>query len=117
MAKKGNSRKASFLSSIPKISINANKNDLAQRCKFNFSYFVNDDDAGQDFKDWSQEELSKLFDKLKEYSKSSLNYWKTQNVGRYKVLENYGAFPTNTDFKEPDHIPIEAEWCRIHLEN
>lgn len=116
MAKKGNSRKDSFLSSIPTISINASENDLAQRCKFNFSYFVNDE-ASQDFKDWTQEELSKLFDKLKEYSKSPLSYWKRQNVGKYKVLVNYGAFPTNTDFKEPVHIPIEAEWCRFHLEN
>lgn len=83
---------------------------MAQRCKFNFSYFINDDESGQDFNDWNQEELVKLFNKIKEYSKSPLSYWKTQNVGKYKVLVNYGSFPRGTDFTEPKHIPIEVEW-------
>jgi len=117
MAKKGNSRKDAFLSSLHQISINAKENDLAQRCKFNFSYFVNDDAAGQDFNDWNKDELVKLLNKIKEYSKSPLSYWKTQNVGQYKVLVNYGSFPRDTDFTEPKHIPIEVEWCRFHLEN
>ena len=113
-----NSKKTSFLASIPQVSLNATNNDLAQRCKFNFSYFVNDDEAGQDFKDWTQEELVKLLEKLKEYSKFPLSHWKTQNVGKYKVFVNYGTeFPKNTDFTEPKHIPLEVEWCRIHLEN
>jgi len=117
MAKKANSKKASFLASIPKISLNTTDNNLAQRSKFNFSYFVNDDKAGQDFNDWTKDELVKLLDKLKEYSKFPLNHWKTQNVGKYSVFANYGAFPINTDFTEPQHIPLEVEWSRIHLEN
>ncbi len=118
MAKKGNSKRSSFLSTIPQISLNAIENNLAQRCKFNFSYFVNSDEAGQDFGDWTQEELVKLLEKLKEYSKFTLSHWKTKKVGNYPVFANYGsAFPTNTDFTEPSHIPIEVEWCRIHLEN
>jgi len=118
MAKKGNSRKASFLESIPQISLNARENNLAERCKFNFSYFVNSDRAGQDFDDWTKEELVKLMNKLKDYSQFPLTHWKTQKVGKYPVFVNYGsAFPTNTDFTEPTHIPIEVEWCRIHLEN
>jgi len=118
MAKKGNNKRASFLASIPKISLNSDTNDLAQRCKFNFSYFVNDDDAGQDFKDWTHDELAKLLEKLKEYSKFPLSHWKHQKVGNYPVFVNYGNFPsTKTDFIEPKHIPLEVEWCRIHLEN
>ena len=118
MAKKGNSRKASFLESIPQISLNVRENNLAERCKFNFSYFVNGDNAGQDFNDWTKEELVKLMNKLKDYSQFPLNHWKTQKVGNYPVFVNYGSvFPTNTDFTEPTHIPIEVEWCRIHLEN
>ena len=106
------------MASIPQISLNSPNNNLAQRCKFNFSYFVNSDDAGQDFQDWTQTELAKLLEKLKEYSKFPLQYWKNQNAGKYKVLVNYGsAFPQNTDFTEPSHIPIEVEWCRFHLEN
>jgi len=117
MAKKANSKKVSFLASIPKISLNETDNNLAQRCKFNFAYFVNDDEAGQDFKDWTQEELIKLLEKLKEYSKFPLSHWKNQKVGKYSVFVNYGAFPINTGFTEPKHIPLEVEWCRIHLEN
>ena len=41
MAKGGNRKKMSFLVNIPKISLNSETNDLAARCKFNFSYFVN----------------------------------------------------------------------------
>lgn len=117
MAKKGNNKRDSFLSKIPKISLNTDDNNLAQRCKFNLSYFVNSDEAGQDFKDWTQEELVKLLNKLKDYSNFSLQHWKKQNAGRYSVLVNYGAFPQNTDFNKPKHIPIEAEWSRFHLEN
>ncbi len=113
----GNSKKSSFLASIPQISINSSDNNLAKRCKFNFSYFVNDDDAGQDFQDWEHQELIKLLEKLKEYSKFPLQYWANQKVGNYEVFVKYGAFPKNTDFKEPKHIPLEVEWCRFHLEN
>ena len=92
MAKKGNSKRASFLSTIPQISLNATENDLAQRCKLNFSYFVNSDDAGQNFNDWTKEELVKLLEKLKEYSKFSLSHWKTKKVGN----SNTFRFDKNT---------------------
>lgn len=115
---KGNKKKEAFLANIPNVSLNNQTNDLAERCKFNFSYFVNNDPAGQDFKEWDQNELVKLLEKLKEYSKFPLSHWKTQTVGNYSVLVNYGAFPKEkSDFKEPKHIPLEIEWCRFHLEN
>jgi len=117
MGKKGNKKRASFLKSIPQISLNAKENNLAERCKFNFSYFINSDSAGQDFDEWSKEELVKLLEKLKEYSKFPLSYWQNQKVGNYPVFVKYGSFPINTEFKEPSSIPIEVEWCRIHLEN
>lgn len=119
MARKGNGKKNNFFNSFSEVaSLNTKENNLAQRCKFNFSYFVNNDKAGQDFQEWTKDELVKLLDKLKEYSKFHLNHWKTQKVGNYPVFVNYGAFPSNkTDFTEPKHIPIEVEWCRIHLEN
>ena len=34
----GNNRKTSFLNSIPITSLDDDKNNLAKRCKFNFSY-------------------------------------------------------------------------------
>ncbi|MCB4751220.1 MAG: hypothetical protein LGB55_07200 [Sulfurovum sp.] len=115
--KRRNSKKDAFLSSLPEISLNSEENDLAKRCKFNFSYFVNDDEAGQNFTDWTHADLIKLFEKLKEYSKAPLENWTREKVGRYSVLVIYGPFPENSHFKEPKHIPIEAQWCRIHLEN
>ena len=116
MAKYKNSKRESFLNSIPTVSLDDDLNDLTIRCKFNFSYFTIDE-AGQDFKDWSQNELSKLLDKLKEYSKFSLKHWEHQKVGRYPVFVKYESFPTNTDFTQPKHIPHQAIWSRFHIEN
>ena len=116
MAKYKNSKRESFLNSIPTVSLDDDLNDLTIRCKFNFSYFTIDE-AGQDFKDWSQNELSKLLDKLKEYSKFSLKHWEHQKVGRYPVFVKYESFPTNTDFTQPKHIPHQAIWGRFHIEN
>jgi len=116
MAKYKNSKKESFLKSIPITSLDDNSNNLTIRCKFNFSYFTIDE-AGQDFRDWTQNELSKLLDKLKEYSKFPLNHWKYQKVGKYSVFVKYESFPINTDFTKPQHIPHQAVWSRFHIEN
>ena len=117
MTKKySNSKKISFLDSIPTISLNDDTNDLTSRCKFNFSYFTIDT-AGQDFKEWNQNELSKLLDKLKEYSKFSLKHWQNQYQGKYHVFTKYESFPIPTDFTLPKHIPHQAVWSRFHLEN
>jgi len=116
MKKYSNSKKKSFLDSIPTISLDSDSNDITIRCKFNFSYFTIDK-VGQDFKDWTQNELSKLLDKLKEYSKFSLEYWTKQYQGNYPVFVKYDSFPINTDFTQPKHIPHQAIWSRFHLEN
>jgi hypothetical protein len=111
-----NTNQKSFLESIPTISIDTKDNNIAQRCKFNFSYFINGDLAGQDFKDWNHKQLYELFDKLKEYSKFSLSHWKNKKQGNYPVFVNYTQFPTNTDFIKPKSIPHQAVWSRFHLE-
>jgi len=112
-----NSRKDSFLASISTISLDSDNNDLTSKCKFNFGYFDVQNGISQDFQEWSQDELSKLLDKLKNYSKSSLVYWKNQKAGNYPVFVVYEQFPTNTDFTKPKHIPHQALWARFHLEN
>lgn len=95
-----------------------NDNDiLTKRCKFNFHYF-DKDNAGQDFKDWSQPELVDLFNKIKEYSENSLEYWKRQSTsGSGNVLEIYEDFPirARTDFTQPKYIPHEAHWGRFRI--
>lgn len=117
MSKYPNTKKESFLNSIPTISLDAIDTDLSIRCKFNFSYFDVQEGISQSFSDWAEHELIKLLEKLKEYSKFSLEHWKRQTVGRYPVFAIYEQFPTNTDFQQPKFIPHQAEWGRFHLEN
>ena len=110
-----NKRANSFLSSIPKASIEESTDTLAAKSKFNFAYFISDN-SGQDFRDWTQKQLYELFDKLKEYSKFSLAHWETVFQGGYPVFVQYDYFPTNTEFKKPQSIPHQAIWSRFRLE-
>lgn len=112
-----NTKTKSFLDSIPVISLDSDDNDLTNRCKFNFGYFYVQSGISQDFENWSHAELIKLLNKLKNYSKSSLEYWKNQKVGNYPVFTVYECFPVNTDFTKPKHIPHQVLWARFHLEN
>ncbi len=117
MSKFKNSKKDGFLNSIPTISLDSDDNDLTSKCKFNFGYFDVQNEISQDFKDWSHDELVKLLEKLKNYSKSSLEYWKNKKVGNYPVFVVYDKFPDKTDFTKPKHIPHQVLWARFHLEN
>lgn len=112
-----NSRKDRFLSSFPHASIDKDDDLLASRCKFNFAYFEVQS-AGQNFSDFDQRELSKILDKLKEFSKESLDYWANQRIGgkNGKVFSIYGAFPKNSDFSSPKHVPHQAEWGRFRID-
>jgi len=96
------------------------KDRLSLRCKFNFHYF-NIQEAGQDFKDWTQPQLVELLTKLKEFSENSLKNWNAMKLGNSvgHILEVYTYFPPKdkTDFIEPRNIPIEAEWCRFRLDS
>ncbi len=84
---------------------------ITTRCKFNFYYFDNNN-AGQDFIQWDKKQLVNLLKKLTTFSASSLKDWKKEGT-----LIIYGQFPISakTDFKEPDNIPIEAQWGRFRL--
>ena len=111
------SRKERFLASIPQASIEAHGDTLAQRCKFNFSYFEKQS-ASQDFDEWSAPQLVKLLDKLKEYGKQALLHWQTETVGKSgTVLSIYGKFPTRSDFSVPKHVPHQALWGRFRIDH
>ncbi|MEN9868654.1 MAG: hypothetical protein RL748_4244 [Pseudomonadota bacterium] len=113
----GNSKKARFLASIPLASLDAPDDTLAGRCKFNFSYFTRQA-AGQDFADCDAQQLVKLLDKLKDYSKEPLAYWKNLAVGKSgSVLAIYGAFPQKSSFTHPKHVPHQAQWGRFRLDH
>lgn len=111
-----NSFKSRFLSSIPTASIENPNDHLASRSKFNFSYFTVQEQS-QNFPDWNHGQLSKLLEKLKDYSREPLSYWKNQRLGKCgAVLSIYGKFPNNSDLTFPTHIPHQALWGRFRLE-
>ena len=118
MSKYGNSRANQKTEEIKSsVDLNSDSDILTSRCKFNFHYFDNSN-AGQDFQDWTKEELSDLLNKLKFYSENSLEYWKKKPTGGSgNVLQIYGKFPipAKTDFKEPKYVPYQAEWGRFRL--
>ncbi len=115
---KKNSKKEAFLKSLPENLIEDKIKEIKENILFSFQYFDNSQTAGQDFKDWSHEQLEKLLNKLKIYSKESLEYWKKQKIGSGKnhILEIYKKFPVNSEFTHPKHIPIDVEWARFRLE-
>jgi hypothetical protein len=113
-----NTRKDAFLASIPCCTVESKAGDLKKRISFNFSFFDAGQSAGQDFKDWSHEQLSKLLDKLKSFSKESVEHWRREHTGHgsQHVLEVYGAFPGKSDFIRPKHVPADIDWARFRLE-
>lgn len=112
----GNSRKDRFLASIPTASLGSPDNNLALRCKFNFSYFT-EQPAGQTFSDWGGPAVIELCGKLKEFSQQPLTYWMTRPVGKSgTVLTIYGDFPKPSEFEHPKAVPIEAQWGRFRLD-
>ncbi|EKM7808147.1 hypothetical protein PVN64_000527 [Klebsiella aerogenes] len=112
-----NDRKGTFLNALPVIGLESG--DIAEKCKFNFCYFDGSQTAGQSFCDWNHEELIKLLEKMRNYSASSLEYWRHERTGSggLKVLEIYGAFPKKSAFTHPKHVPHDVSWARFRMEN
>lgn len=112
-----NSKKDAFLASIPTASIESHTDTIASRCKFNFSYF-HVEPASQEFHHWTHEQLHKLFEKLKDYSRETLTHWQRQRIGAGgTVLSIYGKFPSKSDLCWPKHVPNQARWGRFRLES
>jgi hypothetical protein len=116
-----NSLSNQFVRSIPETIIETSK--INTKCKFNLSYFDENQPAGQKFSDWTLNtgisSLTNLLTKLKEYTQQPLNYWKNERVGGggLKILEYYGDFPKKSDFNHPRHVPSDACWARFRLGN
>ena len=117
--KRQNPRKDRFLQSLPKDEFVCDIADARGKLSFSFKYFDGSQKAGQDFKDWNDNEKTKLLDKLKEYSKENKQYWLNQRTGSggLTILEIYGAFPRNSDFSCPIHVPDNVKWARFRLES
>jgi hypothetical protein len=111
----GNSRKAIFLAGREICSLDDENDLLAERCKFNFHYFLKQD-AGQDFAEWDHADLASLLSHLKDYCNFPLKHWMRQPVGKSgTVLSIYGGFPKKSGFTHPKHVPHQAQWGRFRL--
>lgn len=119
VAKKTNPRKDKFLESLPKDVSIADISDVKGKLSFSFRYFDASQKAGQDFKDWTGEQKNQLLNKLRDYSREDKKYWLNQRVGGggLKILEIYGAFPRNSDFIYPVHVPDNVKWARFRMES
>lgn len=119
VAKKTNPRKDKFLDSLPKDELVSDISDVKGKLSFNFKYFDASQEAGQDFKNWTDEQKNQLFNKLRDYSREDKKYWLSQRVGggSLKILAIYGAFPRNSDFTHPAHVPDNVKWARFRMES
>lgn len=117
--KKSNPKKEKFLSNFPQQDFISDISDVKGKLSFSFKYFDGNQEAGQDFKDWSDKQKQELLEKLRDYSRESKTYWLNQRVGAggLKVLEIYGDFPRNTDFEYPRHVPNDVRWARFRMES
>lgn len=105
-----NTRKNQKLETLSdQISIYNGDDLLTKKCKFNFAYFCKQE-SSQDFNEWEENKLITLLNSLKEYSKKSLEEWKSDGK-----LVIYGDFPKKTKFDEPKHVPLEAQWGRFRM--
>ena len=117
--KKNNPRKNRFLENLPQTENLSNIMDIVGKIAFSFKYFDATQKAGQDFKDWTNEQKDKLLEKLKEYSKKTKHEWLNSRTGSggLKVLAIYGEFPRNSDFTKPIHVPENVKWARFRMES
>lgn len=117
MKRFGSKRKDSFIDEIRRSTVSVELDRLVEKCKFSFAYFTSHA-AGLCFEDCNQGQLSKLLNKLKDYSCFPLTHWKTMTVGKSgRVLSIYGDFPNNSDFDHPSHVPQFVRWGRFRLEH
>lgn len=114
-----NQAKQNFLASIPTCSIEHPSDNLSARCKFNFSYFEHQA-AGQDFSQWSREQLVAFMQKLKEFTRESLDYWTRQPVGKTgSVSPCMAVFRRGPNSSIPSmcrtrHVGRASGWIGLH---
>jgi len=96
---------------IDKTKKQASVKDLADDGCFLISLKHLDRKQSPTFGEWEQSAtLANAMDTLTGYCQSPL---RSQIDG--KKFTSYGGFPVKSKFKHPDHVPLDAEWARIHI--
>lgn len=82
---------------------------------FNFKYFTHGNNYGEDFKDWTHEQLVELLNKMVEYSKKTIIEWDNEkNIFSSYLDKNKCKF----GFKLPDNVPKQKiQWARFRLKS
>jgi hypothetical protein len=117
--KRENPLKKHCLLRLADSTISSHQERLKKNLVFSFEYFDCSQSAGQDFGHWSHDQLTKLMNKLKNYSQKTKEEWMKERIGGrgLRVLTVYGSFPENSSFHHPQHIPGDVDWARFRLEN
>lgn len=117
MKKKKNSKRDTFLNSLPTLSLEDKENPITTRCKFNFSYFNHNQEAACSFINLKETLKNTIANKLIAFSLESLEHWGKTGAGKKRIpyFVNYGIFPTNSDFSHPTSIPHDVEWGRFRI--
>lgn len=109
-----NSRKNIKLQNFPKESIETAFENIEGLMSFNFKYL--DQEQGDRFSDLTQQQLSKIMEKLKWYSNETRAHWEQEKIGQSTVLAVYNNFPLSSDFHHPKHVPVGVRWARFRME-
>lgn len=82
--------------------------------KYNNNFIVSfeylDRNQGQDFEDWDKEGL--LVDMLNTLRDYCMKPLQESKGGKFKI---YGAFPPQSKFKHPLHVPRDVDWASLHI--
>jgi hypothetical protein len=110
-----NSKKVEHLNAMPEVGLEANRDTLTEKCKFNFAYFCKQPGVGKALDELTQAELHDLIDKVRQFCQEPLAYWLQQKHGVGTTLSIYKNFPIRSEFKHPKHVPNDVHWGRFRL--
>jgi len=120
---KASKEKKQHLSKIAKCFSDSQKEEaqrLLKLTKFCFAYFDDSQELAQSFADWQREELlTKLNEKLIEFSKEPLSHWLRQKcTDKSTIFRIYDDFSfSDSSFRQPKHVPENIRWAAFRLQN
>lgn len=77
-----------------------------------FSFRYVDQSQGQTFADWEKDSLLSIaMERIRSVSNLSVE----EIIGQ-KIIKTYAAFPENTDFSHPKHVPMSVKWATFHIQ-